>query len=159
MQCEHLHYSYMEINNGIGILVRGYKFSSIRAAATEISSEPDWLVISNRKNKKLEQTTTQSMMFTLLLIAAIGISQLVTATSAAYVKTGECTVNFKDQSKERRCMILLKILFSYFAGRPSLPIQLLRRSTTWWWYKQQHYCVSYCWYHMSVRLDLFFCYC
>ena len=33
-------------------------------------------------------------MFTLLLIAAIGTSHLVTASSAAYVKTGECTVNF-----------------------------------------------------------------
>ena len=33
-------------------------------------------------------------MFTLLLIAAIGVSHLVTASSAAYVETGECTVNF-----------------------------------------------------------------
>ena len=38
-------------------------------------------------------------MFTLLLIAAIGVGHLVTVSSAAYVKSGECMVNFKDRSR------------------------------------------------------------
>ena len=107
MQCEHLH--FMEINNRI--LVRGYKFSSIHAAVIEISSEPDWLVILS--NKKLEQTRTPSMHDVYSVAHSSNryyINQLVTATSAAYVKTGECTVNFKDQSKEHRCMIFFILL-------------------------------------------------
>ena len=48
-------------------------------------------------------------MFTLLLIAAIGVSHLVTVSSAAYVRTGECTVNFKNQSN----VIESIIKFSY----------------------------------------------
>ena len=43
-------------------------------------------------------------MLTLLLIAAIGVSHLVTVSSAAYVRTGECTVNFKDQSNIIECI-------------------------------------------------------
>ena len=49
-------------------------------------------------------------MFTLLLIAGIGIGHLATESTAAYVKTGECTVNFKDQSKALyKINVLIKI--------------------------------------------------
>ena len=54
-------------------------------------------------------------MFTLLLIAAIGISHLVTVSSVAYVKTGECMVNFKDWSRTlHECIIIIiNIIFLF----------------------------------------------